>query len=368
MTSRERLVTAMGCGQPDRVPVVVRGICPWDEAWIGARHISYAPVIEAVARHCDWEAAWGASNPYQSAEPMPHETYFEDEPDWRVQVVRLQTPGGELVYRHKISKRGLPAMRTEFPIKAPEHVDWILSLPYRPYYPPLDSLRDLQRRVGERGVVMVTLSSPISLVHDLLGSERLALWSIDCPEVVDRMVEEFRRRIAQTLEYLLDRRAAEVYGMLGEEFLTPPLASPADFERWVVRPESCFGEMIHSAGALFWVHCHGPVRRALPGFLRMGVDCLHPVEAPPMGDIDIGEAKGMVAGRMCLEGDIQIGELYAASEERVRQLVRLAIDRAACGGGFILCPTASPHTEELSPQTVNNYLAYVDEALCYGAM
>ncbi len=367
MTSRERLLTAMHCGRPDRVPVVVRGVFPWDDAWVESRHPSYAPLIQAVAEHCDWEASWGASAPLQSAERLPQDVRYDEEEDWRVLVTRLHTPQGELVSRHRLSKRGLPGMRVEFPVKQPEHVDWVLAAPHAPYRPPLGPLRELQDRLGERGVVLVSLNNPVTFVHDLLGSERLALWSLDHPDLLDRMVEEFRERVTATLAYLLENRAAEVYAFYGAEFLTPPLASPDQFRRWVVEPEKRFGEMIHAAGALFWVHCHGPLRSAIHGFLEMGVDCLHPIEAPPMGDLDLGEAKAIVGGRMCLEGDTQIGDLYAGTEERVRGLVRLAIDRAAGDGGFILCPTASPHTEELSPRTVNNYLSYISEALAYGS-
>jgi len=33
------------------------------------------------------------------------------------------------------------------------------------------------------------------------------------------------------------------------------------------------------------------------------------------------------------------------------------------GGGFILCPSASPYTETLSHQTVANYLAMIETAV-----
>ncbi|MBC7287008.1 MAG: hypothetical protein H5T86_02980 [Armatimonadetes bacterium] len=48
-------------------------------------------------------------------------------------------------------------------------------------------------------------------------------------------------------------------------------------------------------------------------------------------------------------------------------MVRQAIEEGAAGAApFILCPTASPHTEVLSQQTVRNYLAYIDEGLRAG--
>ena len=365
-TSRQRMLCAMRGKIPDRVPVVVRGVRPWDETWVRARHPSYRPVIDAVARLCDWEAYWGVGARFHTAQPVPTRAETADEPDWTIHTVYIHTPGGELRSRYKTSKRGLPGLRIEFPVKTVEHVEWVLSVPYKPVRPAVEELRELQRAVGERGVVMVTMSDPIAYVHDLLGSELLALWSIEHPQVIDTLVWEFARRIADTVEYLLDCGAAEVYGFLGAEYLSPPLASPQQFRRWVVVPEKRLGEMIHAAGCIFWVHCHGPLRAALPGFVEMGVDCLHPVEAPPLGDVTLAEARGLV-GDMCLEGNIQIGDLYAADEARVRELVREAVQEGASGRApFILCPTASPHTETLSPETVRNYLAYIDEGLKAG--
>ncbi|MBC7289490.1 MAG: hypothetical protein H5T86_15895, partial [Armatimonadetes bacterium] len=329
-TAKERLLTAMRGGRPDRVPVVVRGVRPWDDAWVQSRHASYAPLIDAVARLCDWEAYWGVGARLHTAEPIPTRVETEEEPDWTVHTTYLRTPAGELRMRHKTSKRGLPGMQIEFPVKEVEHVDWVLAVPYKPVYPGLESLHQLHQAVGDRGVVIVSMSDPIAYVHELLGSELLAIWSIEHPDIIDTLVQEFTRRVADTLSYLLEGKAAEVYGFSGEEYLSPPLAAPRHFWRWVVEPERSFGEMIHAAGYIFWVHCHGPLRSALRGFVEMGVDCLHPVEAPPMGDVTLRQAR-QVVGSMCLEGNIQIGDIYAASEADVRQLVRQAIEEGAAG-------------------------------------
>ena len=65
---------------------------------------------------------------------------------------------------------------------------------------------------------------------------------------------------------------------------------------------------IHDHGGLVWVHCHGGMNPVLELFMEMGVDCLNPIEPPPMGDILLSEAKERVKGRMCLEGNIEVGD------------------------------------------------------------
>ena len=82
-----------------------------------------------------------------------------------------------------------------------------------------------------------------------------------------------------------------------------------------------------------------------------------------MGDVDLADAKRRVGKQLCLEGNIEIGELYAAPTETVVALVTEAMAAGKPGGGFILCPSASPHTRTLSHLTVTNYLAMIDIAV-----
>ncbi len=351
---------------PTASPSLSAASLPWDDAWCASRDPSWTPLIDCVRDRADYEAYLHTSAFLHTAHSAPQTAASVEEEDWTLVTVRVEAPAGDLVTRYRASKRGLPGMCVEFPVREPAHVDWALAVPYEPLTPDFSALATLEAAVGDRGVVMLSLEDPISYVHALLGSQLLAVWSLDRPDLIDAMIAEFTSRVADTLASLLEHGAGPVFSFTGTEYLSPPLASPAQFHRWIVEPETRFGDMIHAAGGIFWVHCHGPVSKSLDGFLAMGVDCLHPVEAPPMGDLTLAGARARVRGRMCFEGNIQVGDLYAAPEAHVRAAVRTAVDQAGRDGAFILCPTASPHTQQLSCQTVTNYLAYVDEGLSYG--
>ena len=53
------------------------------------------------------------------------------------------------------------------------------------------------------------------------------------------------------------------------------------------------------------------------------------------------------------------GDVYSLPPAEFERVVRRAVEVGVPGGGFVLCPTASPHTPELSPTTVANYLTLV---------
>ncbi|MCD6360920.1 MAG: hypothetical protein J7M38_08635, partial [Armatimonadetes bacterium] len=218
------------------------------------------------------------------------------------------------------------------------------------------------RRIGERGIVMCAVTIPITPIHALLGSDLLAVWSITERHVIRRLTEVFLERTLDTLDWVLSQGVGPVFCTLGEEYLAPPLAGPGDFREFITEPGRIIGERIRKAGGLRHIHCHGSIRDLLDDFVEMGANCLHPIEGPPLGDVTFEEAKARIGDRVCLEGNIQIGDIYHDPTDVFVEKVKRTIEAGAPGGGFILCPTASPHTEVLTDQTVRNYVALVETA------
>jgi len=157
-----------------------------------------------------------------------------------------------------------------------------------------------------------------------------------------------------------------VFGWVGPEVYIPPLLSPRDFEEFCFRFDKPLIDSIHEAGASVWVHCHGNMSRVLERFVEMGVDVLNPVEPPPMGDITLSEAFAAIGHRMGLEGNIETHDLMTASPERVRELVREAIE-AGRGYRFILCPSSGFMPMRLpSPLFIRNLRVFIEEGLSVG--
>ena len=109
------------------------------------------------------------------------------------------------------------------------------------------------------------------------------------------------------------------------------------------------------------VHSHGPLKDVLPAFIDLGADILHPLEAPPMGDVTPKMAKEAFRDKVCIEGNIQIGDMYEKRPEEIRAMVTALIeDTFDDRKGLIVCPTASPYVPEMSQQCHDNYAALVD--------
>lgn len=367
LTSRQRLLTAFRRQQPDRVPIHVRGVPAWNAAWVESRDPSFAPVIEAVREKCDLVATWGVPESlFLTAFDLQPETRLIDAGDWTLHETTIHTPAGPLTSVHQVSKQDRPSLTKKFWVENEDDLKKFLSIPYFPLQPDVSGFAELTRQVGERALVLANYLNPIARVHDLLGSERLALWSMTQRAVVSQLVYLFTERLYHFLQYLLEKGVRGVYGTAGHEYAGPLLLAPRDFHEFVTRPEAEIGDLLHRHDCLLHVHCHGPLQPILEDFVTLGADCLHPIEAPPMGDMSLAEAKQRIGSQVCLEGNIQIGDLYAKTPGEIRDLVRQAIAEAAEGGGFILCPTASPYTKKLSPVAVENYLTMIEAGLEYG--
>lgn len=361
MTSRERLLAAYRLQEVDRVPMHIRGVRPWDEAWVSSRDASYGPLIEAVAEHGDYVDSWGAGGGrfYTVSDAYTAEAYQEDRDDWVANYTIHHTPGGDMRTMHLSSKRGLPGMQMEFMVKSLEDLDKVLSVPYVPARPDCSGFFEKTEKMGERGIVWCALPNAISMVHNIMGSELMAIWSVtERPRILE-LIRVFHERCLNLLHYLLEQGCGPIFAMSGEEYVTPPMHSPRDFREFVVEPEQELAAAIHAAGKLLHIHCHGPISGVLEDFMALGADCLHPIEPPPMGDVTIDEAKRRIGHRICIEGNIQIGDLYAGDTAELVAQVRHNLDVTG-GRGYIVCPTASPHTAVLTDLTVRNYLAMIE--------
>jgi hypothetical protein len=104
----------------------------------------------------------------------------------------------------------------------------------------------------------------------------------------------------------------------------------------------------------------------LEDFVEMGTDCLHPMEAPPWGDVPLAEAKRRIGRDICLEGNLQMGDIYTCNEEEMAQICLDALRDGAPDGGFILCPSASPFMPTLQENHLKNYLTIIDIGRKYG--
>jgi hypothetical protein len=363
MTRKERLQAVYEGRAPDRTPVKLWGAEP-GQACV---HPAFEPVRDLAARRSDLVLTRGSRfHIYAGAQAGKLiETCVRPTADeaWLEEIAVYHTPQGDLRQVFLKSARKRPGYQREHPLKEPAHIEALLSMPYEPYPFSAESYREAEAALGDAGIVMFGLDHPLYALQRLIGSENFALWYVEAPDLLERAIETFARRVRREAETALAAGIRGAFAWVGPELCIPPLMPPAAFERFVFEIDKPLIDALHAAGGRVWVHCHGRMTPVLERFARMGVDVLNPIEPPPMGDISLPEAFARVGERMALEGNIETHDFMTGAPRDIEARIHAALE-AGKGRRLILCPSSGyMENVEPTPREIENWLCYLEEGV-----
>ena len=361
MDTEARIIAAISRRQPDRVPVFAL-LDPYTENW-ASRDPSYATVMEACRQYADVIYDWYCPSGFFCSDAAL-ESGTQKQGDGSTLHV-LQTPRGPITSVRAADWRGSGVVKNW--IVTEEDALRVLSIPSVSPRPDVLPFLETRSRLRGKAVAQVSLDDPICWVGGLVQAETLAMWTIENRPLIRRMLDATLERTVAMLKHLLQNDAGPLFYFNGPEYAIPPLMSPADFEEFVVAYDTAIVRLIHSyPNKHVIMHSHGRVNRFLERFAEIGIDGLNVLEPPPMGDVDLADAKRRIGGGVCLIGNIQYDDIARSDAPRVGQLVREAIDAAASGGGFILCPCATPYESPLPAKAATNLVEYLRAGHEYG--
>jgi hypothetical protein len=361
MNRHERMRRAYFYEEMDRPAVYSRTGYPRGDA-------TYDRLRSYLAEHSEMKVSWHGM---KRADEQPVESRVEPLSDeWERHVTVLHTPAGDLTASRRVSLKGQPGLAESWFIETSKDAEKYLSLPEPVFSAETDGFLAARDRVGNAGIVDISLGPcPAGFVaRDLCGSQNFALLSICDRDILHTLCQRKMEAALARVDYLISQGVGPFFSSAVEELVAPPLHSPADFDDFVVRYNKPIFDLIHEGGGRVHVHCHGSVRHIMGSFVEMGTDVLHPFEAPPMGDVTPRDAKRLAQGKISLEGNLQIADMYESTPEDIRHQVEELI--AACFDdrrGLIVSPTASPWIRGAGAQCFPQYRAMVETVLDYGA-
>lgn len=358
MTTEQRVLTALRCEQPDRVPVFIY-LNPDSGKWY-CREPSYEPVMKACRQYADVIHDWRfPSGFFHTAAALERES--RTLPDGVREDV-IHTPGGDLSCRVATDWRGGGMLKRW--VTEPRDVEKLLAIPYVPARPDLAPV--LKAREQKQWVVQATFEDPVCSAG-LIDETSMALWTIEHRDFLRCLLDEVSRRIFAELEYCLENGVGPLYYFNGPEYALPPLMSPQDFEEFVLGYDTRLVERIHACpGNYVIIHSHGKVSKFLERFAAIGTDGLNVLEPPPIGDTVLADAKQRIGESVCLIGNLQYDDIARGSKQSIEALVARAMAEGAPGGGFILSPCASPYERSISRETADNLVHYLKMGRRYG--
>ena len=369
MTSRERLLAVLEGRIPDRVPISCYELVGYDSHNFCNREPSYRSLMDYIREKTDCICMWNPESDWQlgaTAYVSNMEQEVRKLPDGHETITRYDVGGRTLTLRDRIIDGVYTSWRTEHLCKDSEDVDAVMSVPYVPLTYATDDIERIQAELGERGILMPTVSDPAYEAMALMEFGESMVWAMTETEHFAEVVDEMHKRVMGNLRRMLETTPGDLYRITGPEYMCPPYLPPSYFERFMLPYLSDMVQLIHSHGRKARIHCHGKVARVLDMIRETGCDGLDPCEETPDGDITLEELKARVGDKLCLFGSMQLKMLETSSTEEVIRQTRRMTQAGKPGGRFVLMPTASPINVPLSPKTEDNYKAFIDTALEYG--
>ena len=381
MTSRERFLSALQGGIPDRVPVTPdistmipakrTGVPFWDIFFYDK--VSFQKAFLDASDYFGLDC-WTAGHMLDCITYEPsrvekrQEDRYDKDRDAMIRRFTLSTPDGEMTGEY-LCYRYDPPSPTEKPIKSFE-ADWkkfrwtLQNMPIAIDQAQIERQRhECHRRDHAFGLQMGFPGFQSWMVHAEGGIQPLAFAEVDTPEILQEWFELDMARGTRQLELILSAKPEYVFfGGSG----TITLASPELALKYAIPALKRWSQMCLNAGIPSLLHSCGK-NRILVDLLveHTNISCINPLEIAPMGDIDLAEVKKARGKQMALMGNIHTTDIMLRGKPKdVEAACIQALRDAGPGGGFILssgdqCPRDTPEENIFTMvETVKKYGVY----------
>lgn len=354
MTSKERITAAMSGERPDRVPVMCQ--------------MSIGHMLKATG--ASPSRFWHSAGDFVEGLLALRALYRFDgilvslhghPPDWEGRVLSVRRgPEGELV-RWKNGDEtwfpadDLPVVRHAIPPARPpfERFD-PATLPACPAYIPVSqglrfaldpnnmfaAVREVVARAGRDYSVHGEVTSPLDYVLDLFGFEQAMLGFLDDPVLALAVLDRFTDGIIVIAEGLAEAGVDAIK-------ISSPFAGAGflsrDFYRTFVMPyEGRLARAVEARKVRAYIHTCGDIHDRLELMAESGASGIECLDPPPLGRVELGEAKRRVGHRIFLKGNIDpVHVLLRSDRHAVAADARRRIEVGRPGGRYILSTACS---------------------------
>jgi uroporphyrinogen decarboxylase len=181
-----------------------------------------------------------------------------------------------------------------------------------------------------------------------IGDENVCRYAYTNPSFLERVFKDSAYYTIEVGKQFIDEGAEAVFIFEDYAYKHGPFLHPRLWRELVFPRLKEAADAFHKKGAFVLVHSDGNILPLMDMIIEAGVDGVHSLE--PASGIDLARVKEEYGDRLCLIGNIDVGNLLPyGSEEEVSNEVRRAIAAAAPGGGYILS-TCSAVTDACKPE------------------
>jgi uroporphyrinogen decarboxylase len=340
MNGRERVMSAVGHGQPDRTPSYcgrIDDLEHWLERFSAASEEELRAILQLDLRKTD----------YKGLIPVEEgKTIWRTSDEWEA---------------------GYSTQRGGFPLAGVQTVQQVDAHPW-PRAQDVDygELRRRQERMDKRYASILSLGwqPPFCTLLDLFGMEEAMLFMHQDPRFIEAAVAHIGAFILEEMERAMRAcaRSAQFY-WCGDDFSTQRgmMISPEHWRRFLKPLYRNMFDCIKSFGLKVWFHSCGTFRPVLADLVDMGMDVWETVQVHLEGN-NPAELKREYGSSLTFFGAVNCQQtLPFGSTEDVRREVRTLIRTLGKGGGYICGPD---HSIQKNMPAENIFALYDEVRAC----
>ena len=215
----------------------------------------------------------------------------------------------------------------------------------------------LRTRVGSDYSIHGEITSPFDYFLDLFGHQAGLLGLLDEPEKSKRIIGHFG---ALVKELALEMCSVGVDAIkVSSPFAGAGFISPQFYREFVLPFEGEIARAVRQQGVHIYTHTCGAIADRLELIFDAGVSGIECLDPPPLGNVELEDAKRRTRGRGFIKGNIDsVNTLLYGSTEKILEDVRRRIEVGKEGGGFILSTACS-----VAPRVEREKLQLLREAV-----
>lgn len=356
MTSKERLMTALHRGKPDRVPASVH---QWQPYHLN-HYLGGMSDIEAF-RHFGLDASLGRLPLLEPRDPnwIVEEIELPAPPGERMRRYRITTPEGVLEYT--LGSNEITGFIIEHIIKTPEDLElWNKYVPL----PKLDreALRRDYDEMGDDGIMRSSVwgdqAGPWQHACCLMGTTQMIMAAADDPEWVHHFLDLLWDKKERWIRENLPGATIDLIET-GGGAASSTVISPKYFREFCLPYDRKMHDLLHEMGFPVVYHTCGGMMAMLENIVDTGPDAAETLTPPGMGgDARPAELKARIGDKVALIGGLdQSNVLEVGTKEDIRRHIHEMFEGYGANGGYIMSP--SDHFFHIPPA---NLAAYAEAA------
>jgi hypothetical protein len=371
MTSKERMRAVMAGAIPDRAPLMC-------QMSIGHMLLQTRSAPAAF---------WHSAEVYAAGLLTLRRTYRFDgilvslhghAPDWEKKISRVETdegaqivtwkngdrtvfPADDLPLHHPARPRTPLAFSAFDPGSLPEEVSFIpvsqgLDFEFAPGH-LYDAVDIVVKKASPEFSVHGEVTSPFDYFLHLFDFSEALLGLAEEQSKAKDILQRFAAGVSRIAAGLVDRGVDAV--KVSSPYAGSGFISPSFYREFVLPFESQVARAVTDRGIPAYVHTCGKIRDRLEMMIEAGFSGLECLDPPPLGDVELGDAKRRVGEAAFIKGNIDpVHVLLEGTPAAVRRAALRTLEAGKPGGRFILSTACS-----IAPRTRKENIHILSEVV-----